>query len=150
AERIGAHPAGTSFTLAAYCEADPQAARARAEAGILWVYRKIFEVSRHLLAARIKGYEHYRNLGRLVPLLDRALSLSLLETLGLATVGSSAQVAERLLALQASGLERVSLMVGGGDLPARRVVDCLTLIAEEVVPALERAAAAPGAIAVPA
>jgi alkanesulfonate monooxygenase SsuD/methylene tetrahydromethanopterin reductase-like flavin-dependent oxidoreductase (luciferase family) len=150
AERIGAHPAGTSFTLAAYCEADPQAARARAEAGILWVYRKIFEVSRHLLVARIEGYEHYRNLGRLVPLLDRALSLSLLETLGLATVGSAAQVAERLLALQASGLERVSLMVGGGDLPARRVVDCLILIAEEVVPALERAAAAPGAIAVPA
>jgi len=30
------------------------------------------------------------------------------------------------------------------------VVDCLTLIAEEVVPALERAAAASGAIAVPA
>lgn len=150
AKGIGAYPAGTSFTLAVYCEADSQAARARAESGILWVYRKIFEVSRHVLAGRIEGYEHYRNLGRFLPLLDRALSLSLLETLGLAAVGSPRQVAERLLALQASGLDRVSLMVGGGDLPAARVVDCLALLVEEVMPALERAAAAPGAIAVPA
>ena len=150
AQGIGTHPGAASFTLAAYCEADRRAARARAEAGILWVYRKIFEVSRPLLAGRIEGYEHYRNLGRLLPLLDRALSLSLLETLGLAVVGNPGQVAERLLALQASGLDRVSLMVGGGDLAAERVVDCLALIAREVMPALAQAAAVPGKIAVPA
>jgi hypothetical protein len=31
-------------------------------------------------------------------------------------------------------------MVGGGDLPAERVVNCLSLIAEEVMPVLEQAA----------
>jgi alkanesulfonate monooxygenase SsuD/methylene tetrahydromethanopterin reductase-like flavin-dependent oxidoreductase (luciferase family) len=139
-ERIGAPSGATSFTLAAYCEADHRAARARSEDGILWVYRKIFEVSRHLLVGRIEGYEHYRNLGRFLPILDRTLSLSLLETLGLAAVGSPGHLAERLLALQASGLDRVSLMVGGGDLPAERVVNCLSLIAEEVMPVLEQAA----------
>jgi hypothetical protein len=41
-------------------------------------------------------------------------------------------------------------MVGGGDLAAERVVDCLALIAEEVMPALAQAAAVPGKIAVPA
>ena len=148
--RIGTRPGAASFTLAAYCEADHRAARARAEAGILWVYRKIFEVSRHLLAGRIEGYEHYRNLGRFLPLLDRTLSLSLLETLGLAAVGSPGHLAERLLALQASGLDRVSLMVGGGDLAAERVSDCLALIADRVLPALEQAAEMPKQVAVPA
>jgi alkanesulfonate monooxygenase SsuD/methylene tetrahydromethanopterin reductase-like flavin-dependent oxidoreductase (luciferase family) len=147
AKRIGTHSGATSFTLAAYCEADHRAARARAEAGLLWVYRKIFEVSRPLLAGRIEGYEHYRSLGRFLPLLDRALSLTLLETLGLAAVGSPGHVAERLLALQASGLDRVSLMVGGGDLPAERMVDCLSLIAEEVMPVLEAASAEPRKVA---
>jgi alkanesulfonate monooxygenase SsuD/methylene tetrahydromethanopterin reductase-like flavin-dependent oxidoreductase (luciferase family) len=142
-KRIGARSGDTSFTLAAYCETDYHAARARAEAGILWVYRKIFEVSRHLFAGRIEGYEHYRNLGRFLPILDRALTLSLLETFGLAAVGNAEHVAERLLALQASGLDRVSLMVGGGDLAAKRVVDCITLIAEEVMPILEASSTEP-------
>jgi len=149
-KQFGTRPGTASFTLAAYCEADHRAARARAEAGILWVYRKIFEVSRHLLAGRIEGYEHYRNLGRFLPLLDRALTLSLLETCGLAAVGSPGHLAERLLALQASGLDRVSLMIGGGDLAAKPVVDCLSLIADQVMPVLEQAAAAPKQVAVPA
>jgi alkanesulfonate monooxygenase SsuD/methylene tetrahydromethanopterin reductase-like flavin-dependent oxidoreductase (luciferase family) len=149
-ELTGTRPGATSFTLAAYCEADHHAARTRAEAGLLWVYRKIFEVSRPLLAGRIEGYEHYRKLGRLLPVLDRALTLTLLETLGLAAVGNPEHVAARLLALQASGLDRVSLMVGGGDLPAQRVADCLSLIAEEVMPVLEQAAAEPHKIAVSA
>jgi len=148
--QIGARPGAASFTLAAYCETDHRAARARAEAGILWVYRKIFEVSRHLLAGRIEGYEHYRNLGRFLPLMDRALSLSLLETLGLAAVGSPEHLAERLLALQAAGLDRVSLMVGGGDLAGERVVDCLRLIADRVLPALQREAWTAKPVAVPA
>jgi alkanesulfonate monooxygenase SsuD/methylene tetrahydromethanopterin reductase-like flavin-dependent oxidoreductase (luciferase family) len=132
----------TSFTLAAYCEADRAAARQRAEPGLLWVYRKIFEVSRPLLTQQVAGYEHYRKLGRMLPLLDRVLSLPLLESMGLAAVGTPQQVARRLVALRDSGLDRVSLMVGGGDLGVGETIACLELMAEHVLPAVRGAGAA--------
>jgi alkanesulfonate monooxygenase SsuD/methylene tetrahydromethanopterin reductase-like flavin-dependent oxidoreductase (luciferase family) len=132
----------TSFTLAVYCEDDPKAARARAEPGLLWAYRKIIDISRPLLAGQVSSYESYRKLGWLVPLLDKVLSLSVLESMGLAAVGTPEQVARRLAALQASGLDRVSLVIGGGDLRADETLNCLRLLAERVLPALEADAAA--------
>ena len=130
-------PSGrVSFTMACYCGPDHAAARARAEAGIVWAYRRIFEVASGILAKQVKGYEHYRKLGWLVPVLDRVMSLGVLETLGLASVGEPAHVAKRLVKLQAAGLDRVSLIVGGGDLSAAEQIASLELIAREVMPAL--------------
>ena len=126
----------TSFTLAVYCAEDHEAARARAEAGLLWVYRKILEISRPLLSRQIAGYEHYRRLGWLAPFLEKALSLAVLESMGLAAVGSPDHVARKLLSLQASGLDRVSLVIGGGDLSLAETSGCLTLLAERVMPLL--------------
>ena len=132
----------TSFALAVYCEPDHAAARRRAEAGIVWAYRRVMELTRPLLSRQLEGYEHYRRLGWLAPLLDRVLSLALLERLGLAAVGDPAHVARRLSALAASGLDRVSLIVGGGDLEPEACVSCLELIAREVRPAIAAAPAA--------
>jgi alkanesulfonate monooxygenase SsuD/methylene tetrahydromethanopterin reductase-like flavin-dependent oxidoreductase (luciferase family) len=126
----------TSFTLAVYCEEDHRAARRRAEPGLVWAYRRIMEVSRPLLARQVAGYEHYRRLGRLAPLIDKVLSLSVLEAMGLAAVGDPGHVARRLAALRASGLDRVSLVISGGDLGAAETVRCVELIAERVMPAL--------------
>jgi alkanesulfonate monooxygenase SsuD/methylene tetrahydromethanopterin reductase-like flavin-dependent oxidoreductase (luciferase family) len=61
--------------------------------------------------------------------------------MGLAVVGNPEHVTERLAALQASGLDRVNLMIGGGDLSAAEAVDCLHLLAERVLPAHESSAA---------
>lgn len=135
--------ASTSFTFALYCEEDHAAARARAEPGLVWAYRKIQEVSRPLLAGQVAGYEHYRKLGRLAPLLDKVLSLATLEAMGLAAVGDPEHVARRLAGLQDSGLDRISLVIGGGDLAVERAVRCLELLAERVLPRLEAAVAAP-------
>lgn len=125
-----------SFALAVYCEPDHHAARRRAEKGILWAYRRIMDITRPLLARQLEGYEHYRRLGRLAPLLDRVLSLGVLERLGLAAVGDPGHVTARLSRLAGSGLDRVSLIVGGGDLDTPAVVACLELIAAEVRPAI--------------
>jgi len=133
----GAAGRSTSFTFALYCEEDHEAARARAEPGLVWGYRKILEISRPLLTRQISGYEHYRKLGRLAPLLDKVLTLPVLETMGLAAVGEPDHVARRLAALQRSGLDRVSLLIGGGDLDVKHTVRCLQLLAERVVPLLE-------------
>lgn len=145
----GSPGGGTSFTLAVYCEANHKAARARAAPGLLWAYHKILEIARPLLSRQISGYEHYRKLGRMVPVLDKVLSLPVLETMGLAAVGDPAHLARRLAALQASGLDRLSLVIGGGDLSAGESVDCLHLLAEQVLPTLAPEAA-PAEQAVPA
>jgi alkanesulfonate monooxygenase SsuD/methylene tetrahydromethanopterin reductase-like flavin-dependent oxidoreductase (luciferase family) len=124
----------TSFTLTVYCIEDHEAARERAEPGLTWIYRKILEVSRPLLAQRTVGYEHYRKLGRFASLFEKALTLRVLEAMGLAAVGGPKHVARRLAELQASGLDRVSPVIGGGDLGAREAVDCLHLLADQVLP----------------
>ena len=139
----------TSFTLAAYCENDHKAARRRAKAGLLWAYRKIMEVSAPLLAKQVEGYEHYRTLGLLAPSVDRVLTLPLLEGMGLAAVGSPEHVLQRLASLRKSGLDRVSLVIGGGDLGAGEIVDCLHLLADRVLPELA-AEPAPPVVAEPA
>lgn len=129
----------TSFTLAVYCDEEHERARRRAAAGLVWVYRRIFDLAGPLLRGQVAGYEQYRRLGWLVPLLDKTLSLPLLETLGLAAVGDPAHVAKCLRKLQDSGLDRVSLAIGGGDLTRDETVSCVDLIGREVLPALRAA-----------
>jgi alkanesulfonate monooxygenase SsuD/methylene tetrahydromethanopterin reductase-like flavin-dependent oxidoreductase (luciferase family) len=126
----------TSFTLAVYCEDDHGRARRRAEDGILWVYRKIMDVSGPLLKNRIAGYEHYRTLGWVAPLLDKVLSVATLEAMGLAAVGDPAHVVRKLISLRDAGLDRVSLMIGGGDLSRSETVACVERLAAEVLPRL--------------
>ncbi|MCC6533712.1 MAG: LLM class flavin-dependent oxidoreductase [Burkholderiales bacterium] len=133
----------TSFTLACYCERDHAAARRRAGPGIVWAFRHIVEVARPFLSTRTGGYEYYRRLGVASMLMEQRLSLPLLELLGLAAVGDPAHVAAKLARLAASGLDRVQLVIGGGDLAAAQLEACIDLLAERVLPAL--AAAGPSA-----
>jgi alkanesulfonate monooxygenase SsuD/methylene tetrahydromethanopterin reductase-like flavin-dependent oxidoreductase (luciferase family) len=126
----------TSFTLAVYCEEDHRLARRNARDGLMWVFRKIFEVSRPLLATQVEGYEHYRRLGWLLPILDKTLSISVLERLGLAAVGNPEHVLRKLAMLKDSGLDRVSLVIGGGVMDVNRTTECLELLARDVLPRL--------------
>jgi alkanesulfonate monooxygenase SsuD/methylene tetrahydromethanopterin reductase-like flavin-dependent oxidoreductase (luciferase family) len=130
----------TSFTLACYCERDHDAARRRAGPGILWAFENLLGVTRGFLKNRTTGYEHYRRLGVAAALFEKALTLPVLEWLGLAAVGSAEHVAEKLATLASAGVDRVQLVIGGGDLPRERLEACVALIAERVMPALERAA----------
>jgi alkanesulfonate monooxygenase SsuD/methylene tetrahydromethanopterin reductase-like flavin-dependent oxidoreductase (luciferase family) len=129
----------TSYTLAVYCEEDHKAARRRARDGLLWVFRKIFEVSRPLLATQVAGYEHYRRLGWLLPILDKTLSVPVLERLGLAAVGDPDHVLRKLAALRDSGLDRVSLVIGGGVMDVGQTTECMELLARDVLPKLRSA-----------
>jgi len=131
------------YTLACYCEADHQAARRRAGPGMVWAFRNVLEVARPFLARRTEGYEHYRRLGIASALLEKTLTLPLLEMLGFAAVGDPEHITERLAVIASAGVDRVSLVIGGGDLPAAETTRCVELIAERVVPALAAARATP-------
>ncbi|OHC81206.1 MAG: hypothetical protein A3B62_03875 [Rhodospirillales bacterium RIFCSPLOWO2_01_FULL_65_14] len=126
----------TSFTLACYCEVDHAAARRRAGPGIVWAFRNILDAARPFLTQRNEGYEHYRKLGMATALLEKTLTLTTLEFLGLAAVGGPEHVAERLAGIAASGVDRASLAIGGGDLSAAEATRCVELLAERVLPGL--------------
>ena len=130
-----AYPGGpSSFTMAVYCGPDHKQSRRRAGPGILWAYRRILDVTRTMMVQQVAGYEHYRKLGWLTPLLEGALSLGVLETLGLACVGDPNHVAKRLQTLNRSGVDRVSLVLGGGDLRVPEATASLELIMRDVMP----------------
>lgn len=131
----------TSFTLAAFCHQDGARARSLAEGGIVWAYRRIMEVAQAFLSRRTEGYEHYRTLGFAAPIIDKVLSVTALEAMGLAAVGTPAHVLGRLGSLRDSGLDRVSLTIGGGDVPREEAVRAIELIGREVLPALKTPAA---------
>lgn len=121
--------AETSFALAVHSDINHEQARQQAERGLVWVYRRLFEIARPILAGQVEGYEHYRKLGWTVPLLDKMLSVSVLESLGLAAVGSPNHVAKKLAKCADAGLDRVSLICGGGDLTPDEIAKSLSLIA---------------------
>lgn len=127
----------TSFTLACYCARDHRTARNRAGPGIVWAFRHIFAVARPFLSARTEGYEYYRRLGVAAMLMENRLRLPLLEMLGLAAVGDPAHVAARLGRIAAAGVDRVQLVIGGGDLAASELEACVDLLAERVMPGLD-------------
>jgi len=120
--------------MAAYCGSDHEQSRRRAGPGILWAYRRILDVTRTMMVQQVAGYEHYRKLGWLTPLLEGVLSLGVLETLGLACVGDPDHVAKRLRTLNQSGVDRVSLVLGGGDLEVPEVTASLELMMRDVMP----------------
>ncbi len=129
------YPAGqTSFTMAVYCDEDQEYARRKAEPGILWAYKRMIDISRSIMIREVEGYEHYRKLGWVVPLLRGIISLNVLETLGLACVGDPDHLSKRFSELSECGIDRVSLVVGGGDLSQAEVLGSLDLIMHEVMP----------------
>lgn len=128
--RKTAPTAETSFALAVHSDINHDHARQRAERGLVWVYRRLFEIARPILAGQVEGYEQYRKLGWTVPLLNKVLSVSVLESLGLAAVGSPDHVTNKLEKCADAGLDRVSLICGGGDLSAEEIAESLSLIAD--------------------
>jgi alkanesulfonate monooxygenase SsuD/methylene tetrahydromethanopterin reductase-like flavin-dependent oxidoreductase (luciferase family) len=133
----------TSFTMAVYCERDHEAARRKAEPGIVWVYKRLLEFARPLLSKQIEGYEHYRKLAWIANLFSKSLSLSVLEKMGLAAVGSPEHVAKRMAILQKAGVDRVGLAIGGGDLSIEDTSRSVELIAREVMPKFQSAQVIP-------
>ncbi|MBI3453002.1 MAG: LLM class flavin-dependent oxidoreductase [Rhodospirillales bacterium] len=137
----------TSYTLAAFCDTDKSRARSLAGPGIVWAFRRIFELTRPLVRGQLEGYEDYARFRWVAPLLEKALSVPVLETLGFSAIGDPDHLRRRFDALAGSGLDRVSLVLGGGDLPQADLLRSLDLIAEKVLPHFAHAAT-PGPAAV--
>jgi alkanesulfonate monooxygenase SsuD/methylene tetrahydromethanopterin reductase-like flavin-dependent oxidoreductase (luciferase family) len=124
------------LTLGVHCLADGRQARREAAAGLTWFYHQLLEQTRPVLEGLYAGYEYYRKVGRLAPLLTPSLRLPALEAMGLALVGDPAHCLGRLQALSAAGVNRVLCAVGAGVLPTARVRESLEVLATRVMPHL--------------
>lgn len=130
------------MTVGIFCHPDRRRARALAADAMVWFYQALLDQTRELLERLYTGYEYYRRMAPLRALLERAVSLPLLETLGMAIVGDPEHCIKRLRALQRAGVDRALLAVGAGALPTAQVRASLELIAGRVLPALDAPPAA--------
>ena len=132
------HPAPprAAMTLGVLCLEDGRRARELGRQCMPWFYRLLLEHTRPVLARLYEGYEYYRHLGRLAPLMEKTLSLKPLALLGLVIVGDPAHCRRKLAALATAGVDRVLCAVGAGGLPHDVVCESLEVLAREVIPHL--------------
>ncbi len=132
-----AAPPRAAMTLGILCLEDGRRARQLGRQCMPWFYRLLLQHTRPVLAELYAGYEYYRRLGRLAPLMEKTLSLKTLELLGLVIVGDPAHCRRKLAALTGAGVDRVLCAVGAGGLPHGIVCESLELLAREVLPHFE-------------
>jgi alkanesulfonate monooxygenase SsuD/methylene tetrahydromethanopterin reductase-like flavin-dependent oxidoreductase (luciferase family) len=128
------HNPRLAMTVGLYCHADPRHARREAKAPFEWFYGRLLGQTRPVLEQLYDGYEYYRRLGRFRGLMQKAVNLKLLDSLGMAIVGTPQHCVERLKALQREGVDHVLLAFGAGAMPTEQVRASMRLFAEEVMP----------------
>ncbi|MEJ2643396.1 MAG: LLM class flavin-dependent oxidoreductase [Gammaproteobacteria bacterium] len=122
------------MTVGVFCLEDHQQAREQARDGFVWFYRQLFAQTLPVLERLYEGYEYYRRLGKLRGLVDKAINLKVLETLGMVIVGNPEHCIQRLQGLQREGVDHVLCAVGAGVLPTAAVRTSMEVLAEHVIP----------------
>ena len=139
------HPGGAArpgdnprfaMTLGVLCLEDGAEARRWAADAFVWYYRKLLDLVRPALESPRESYAYFRRLGRLHGLLQRTLSLTLLERMGMVVVGDPDACVAGLARLARAGVDRVLCAVGAGALPTAVTRRSLALMAERVLPRL--------------
>lgn len=123
------------MTVGIFCLPDGRRARELAREGLVWFYRQLLTQTRPVLERLYSGYEYYRRFGRLGGLLDKAASLGVLESAGMAVVGDPEHCIRKLRGLEAAGVDHVLCAVGAGVLPTELTRESMQLLAERVLPA---------------
>ncbi len=123
------------MTVGLFCLEDGHEARRLARDGITWFYRHLLGQTRPILEKLYESYEYYRKVGRLSGLMEKTITLRILETLGMVIVGDPAHCTRKLRALQQAGVDHVLCAIGAGVLPSTLVQRCLRVLAHEVMPA---------------
>lgn len=138
--RPGQNPR-VGMTVGILCLEDGRRARQLAKHGFAWFYRQLLGQTRPVLESLYASYEYYRKFGQLRGLLDRAVSLTVLETLGMAIVGDPDHCTRKLQGLKTAGVDHVLCAVGAGTVPTAVVRESMQVLSEQVMPRLSGDAA---------
>ncbi len=126
-----------AMTVGVLCLEDGARAREAAREPFTWFYHQLLNQTRPVLERLYESYEYYRKMGKFRGLLDSAVNLSLLDTLGMAIVGDPGHCIKRLKALEKAGVDHVLCAFGAGAMPSDTVQASMRLFAETVMPAFE-------------
>jgi alkanesulfonate monooxygenase SsuD/methylene tetrahydromethanopterin reductase-like flavin-dependent oxidoreductase (luciferase family) len=129
----GAPRAG--MTVGIFCLPDGKRARQLAKPALEWFYHELFATTLPVLEKLYPSYEHFRDLGRFRSLMKLGINLTLLETFGMAVVGSPAECIEKLQKYREAGVTNLLCAVGAGALDTALIQESMRCIAEDVMPA---------------
>ena len=126
----------TGMTLGLFCLPDGKRARALAKPALEWFYHQLLSTTLPVLEQLYPSYEHFHDLGRFRHLIKLGINLKLLETFGMAVVGSPAECIDKLQAYREAGITNLLCAVGAGALDSAAIQESLHCIASDVMPFL--------------
>ncbi len=135
----GPGPARVGMTIGILCLEDGRRARALAEGAFAWFYGELYRATLPVLEKLYPSYEQLHELGRFRALLRLGITLGLLDTFGMAVVGTPEECVRKLGKYRAAGVTNLLLAVGAGAVDTAVVRESLELIAARVVPAFAEA-----------
>ncbi len=124
------------MTIGIFCLPDGKRARELAKPALTWFYNALFTTTLPVLEKLYPSYEHFHDLGRFRSLIKLGINLKLLETFGMAVVGTPAECIEKLQKYREAGVTNLLCAVGAGALPTQAIQESMHCIAEDVMPAL--------------
>lgn len=133
----GDAPPRIGMTAGVICLPDGKRARQIAKQALTWFYHELFKTTLPVLEQLYPSYEHFHELGRFRSLMQLGINLNLLETFGMAVVGTPQECIEQLRKYEAAGVTHMLCAVGAGAVKTEIVRESMQCIAEEVMPAFQ-------------
>jgi alkanesulfonate monooxygenase SsuD/methylene tetrahydromethanopterin reductase-like flavin-dependent oxidoreductase (luciferase family) len=133
AREAGLNPR-VGMTVGIVCLEDGKKAREAAKTGLTWFYRELLKQTAPVLERLHAGYEYYRRAGALRFLLEKTLSLAVLEAAGMAVAGDPEHCIRKLEPYRAAGVDHLLCAVGAGACPPALVAESLHTLGEHVIP----------------
>lgn len=134
----GATPPRIGMAVGILCLPDGKRARQIAKQALTWFYHELFKTTLPVLEKLYPSYEHFRELGRFRTFMKLGINLNLLETFGMAVVGTPQECIEQLRKFEAAGVTHILCAVGAGAVRTEIMQESLRCIAEEVMPAFRQ------------
>jgi alkanesulfonate monooxygenase SsuD/methylene tetrahydromethanopterin reductase-like flavin-dependent oxidoreductase (luciferase family) len=101
---------------------------------LTWFYHELYKTALPVLEKLYPSYEHFRELGRFRDFMKLGISLNLLESFGMAVVGTPQECIQQLRKFEAAGVTNILCAVGAGAVRTEIVQESLHCIATEVMP----------------
>ena len=130
-----AAPPRIGMTVGILCLPDGKRAQTLAKEALVWFYRQLFATTLPVLERLYPSYEHFHELGKFRNLLKLGINLTLLETFGMAVVGTPAECIDALQKYRDAGVTHLLCAVGAGAVDTEIVQESMHCLAEEVMPA---------------
>ncbi len=129
-------PARTGMTIGILCLEDGKRAKALAKEALVWFYQQLFATTLPVLEKLYPSYEHFHDLGKFRNLLKLGINLTLLETFGMAVVGTPDECIDKLQKYREAGVTNLLCAVGAGAVQTEIVQESMHCLAQDVMPAL--------------